>query len=168
VLSVGSLVAGQCLLHAHDWKCLAVLERDIEAFTGAVAAGGVKGDAGQRRAHLEAGKASGDRRGFAGVEDRGADTAAGPLRVYEEGADLGRLGGWIEKLVLAVCVVVSAEERPAFAPAAAAGDRRIVGGLGDEVRAVSDQLRVDAEDRRQGALDLDRGVGCGPRPRSVV
>src|ERR1700722_7258247 len=76
-------VAGHALLHSDDGERLAVRQRDIEALARAVTASGVKRDASQCRAHLEAGEAGRDRRGFAGVEDRGADTAARPVRVYE-------------------------------------------------------------------------------------
>ena len=72
-------------MHAHDRQRRAVAQGHIEPFAGAVAARGVDGTPVMSRPS-KPGKASGDRRIFARVEDRGADTAAGPVRVQKNAA----------------------------------------------------------------------------------
>jgi len=82
--------------------------------------------------------------------------AAGPLTSRFATADLRRIDGGVEHVVLAVRPSVTPEERLAFAPAAAGDDLALA--LDDEIRPVVDQGRVDAEDALKRALDLQLGI----------
>ena len=60
------------------------------------------------------------------VEDESAEAAAGVMGMDEDGADFCGVDGGIKESCFAAGAVVAAEESPAIAPAAAAGD---YGGL---------------------------------------
>ena len=124
-----------------------------------VAASEVERDASEGGTHFEAGESGSAGGGFAGIENFGAESAAGPVRMNEESADFGGVSGGIEKFIFADRSVVAAEEGFAMAPTAAADDESGAGGvdLGDEVGAVGDELGVDAEKTAESAVDL---VGC--------
>ena len=61
-------------------------------------------------------------------------------RVDEEGADSGGLSAWVELVGVTSAEFVAANERGAVAPTATANDVTLM--LRDEVRAVSNQLRI--------------------------
>jgi hypothetical protein len=107
---------------------------------------------GQGRHELEAPEALRDRFAFAAREQRRAEPAAREVGMDEERADLCRVHGRIELGGVAVGALVAAEERAPLAPAAAAGDAPFC--FHDEVGAVADELRVDAERAGERALDL--------------
>ena len=142
--------------HADDGEGGAVRERDFDAFDDVIAAGQVERDAGESGSHFKAGKAGSTSGRFAGIEDFGAEAAAGPIGVNEEGADFGGIDCGIEEICFANGSVVAAEEGFAMAPAAAAGQdsgaRRAC--FGDEIGAVGDELSVEAEERAERAFDL--------------
>ena len=82
--------------------------------------------------------------------------AAGPLTSRFATADLRRIDGGVEQVVLAVSPSVTAEERLAFTPATAGDDLAL--DLDHEIRPVVDQGRIDAEDGLKRALDLQLGI----------
>jgi hypothetical protein len=75
----------------NDGKRLPVEQRDGQIFNWGVAAGPEELRARQGCAHLEAAEARGFCGVFARFEEDGTDTAAGPVGMNEEGADLGRV-----------------------------------------------------------------------------
>lgn len=146
-------------MHADDGEGESVFEGDFEVFGGRVAAGGVEGDSGEGRAHFESGESGGAGGVFAVVEDERADAATGVIRVDEEGANLGGVGGGVEEEVLATGEVVSAVEGTEARPAAAGDDAigRLLWGDG-VVGAVVDEAGVHAVHDAQGGFELREGV----------
>ena len=84
--------------------------------------GAIEGDAGESGAHFEAGETGGAGGVLTGGEDQGAEAAAGPLGMDEEGADFGGVAGGIEERIFALGELIAAVESFAFAPSAAGDD----------------------------------------------
>ena len=93
---------------------------------------------------------------LAAIEQCAAEAATRKCWMDEEGADLRRIGRGIQLARIAILVRVAAEQGTAPAPAATPGELSV--GLDHEVRAVADELRVDAKGAVQRALDLPRRV----------
>ena len=142
--------------HADYGQSMAVAEGHFDLVEDTIAAREVERDAGESGSHFKAGETGGTCGGFAGCEDFGSDAATGKIGMDEEGAYFGGVGFGIEEFGLANVGVIRAKQRFAFAPAAAAGEMAGAGspGFGDEVRAVGDELCVEAEDGAEGAFDL--------------
>src|SRR5271170_3012338 len=132
---------------------------------------GVERHAGEGGSHFEACEAGGAGGIFAQLKNFASDTAARPVRIYIEGADLCGFGCGIEQAAVAARRIVvtaetgiSAAEGAPFRPAAAGRERRIGSGVGifdDEVGLVGDELRVEAEVGAQGFLNLGGRVVRG-------
>jgi hypothetical protein len=143
----------------------AVLEWNGDVFDGDVAFGGEQLGAGEGRAHLEKSEAGGFGGVFAGLEKKSPDSLSRPIGMNKEGADFGGVVVRIKKIVHAMSPAIAAEERFAFAPAAAAdyagrgssGGRRAL-ELCNQVSAVGDELAVDPEDGFQRAINLFESV----------
>ena len=131
----------------------------MHAFGASVAVSRVQTRAGQRGHHLVAAEAAGSGLGFAALEDRGAEAATCVRRIDEECANLRCIDRGIELGLVASRTRITAEQRAPLAPAAA-GDELAV-RFRDEVGAIQDQLRVDAERAAQRAFDLRRRVVIG-------
>jgi len=151
----------RALHHLHDGQRLAIPERDGDAFDLDVAFEAVERDAGERGAHLEMTEAFYAGGVFDGGEDQRAETLAGEVGMHKDGADLGSVGYWVEQFGFTVGAMVCAEEGFAFGPSAAACQALPVEGFGDKISTICDELRVDAQDGAQRALDLrGRVVVC--------
>ena len=81
-------------------------------------------------------------------------------RIDEEGADLGRLGSWIEARRIAAAARIAAEQGRSVAPAAATEQSSVF--FGQEIGLIGQELGIDAESAAQGAFDL-----CGPVVRGA-
>src|SRR5436309_15316389 len=79
---------------------------------------------GQRCPHFVASKPGGPRCIFASLEDPASDSAARPIWMDEEGANLCRIAKRVEQSILASRPTVAPVERLALAPAAASDDHQ--------------------------------------------
>jgi len=99
------------------------------------------------------------------AEDERSEAAAGVIGMNKDGADFCGVGGGIEESRFAAGAVITAEESPAIAPAAAAGDNsglisvaRWVKRFSDEVGPVFDELGVETESVAECTFDLCESV----------
>src|SRR5262249_24583775 len=96
------------------------------------------------------------RRLLAMLEQHGADAAPRVCGVDEESTDFRGIRGWIELYRIAPISRVAAEQRLAVAPSAARNDGVI--RLHHAIRAVANELRIDADRAAQRAFHLFRRV----------
>src|SRR5579859_2422291 len=107
------------LHHLHDGKCLAIPERDDDAFDLDVAFQPVQRDTGECGAHLETVEACCAGGVFSGGEDQRTEPLSGKVGMDEDGAHLSGVGCWVEQLGFTTGATVCAEESLAFGPSAA-------------------------------------------------
>ncbi len=134
----------------------------LEALGDREAGGGVERLAGKGGYELEAPEARRARRARTFVDQPPAEALAGLAGIHEERADPCRLSRGIEQRIDVGFRLVAAEERAAATPTAARDDLAAL--LDDEVGAVGDQLRVDAEDVTDRGLRLGRRVVADAEP----
>jgi hypothetical protein len=150
--------------HADDGEGFAVGERDSNWFDDVVAAAIVEEDTSKGGTHFEAIETGGFGGVFTSFEEQSAEAAAGPVGMYEKGADFCGVGLGIEEFGFTNGRVVAAEESFAFAPTAAGGDdvfRGWIRGFDDVVGLVFDELGVETENGTESAFDLCRSVIVG-------
>jgi hypothetical protein len=129
---------------------------DRETFGDAVTAGRVERLAGQGRDDLDLTETGGQRLRFRPTHDRPPDSLSGEIRVHEKRANHCGFRGGVAQRVFVLPPTVPAVERLAPAPTSAADDAVL--RLGHEVRSVPDELRVDAKNRPDRAIELCVGV----------
>lgn len=112
----------------------------------------IKWLAGSRRHELELAEAGAPRGVGAGRVEPPSQPPARPARVNEKGSDARRLGPGVEPRIRFALRLIASVESAASAPTA--GGSRPVRGIDDEVRAVGDELAVDAEHVCDGGFDL--------------
>ncbi len=121
-----------------------------------VTTGAVEGDSGKGGPHLQAPETRRRRCCFTDLENPAAHPSACPIRMYEEGAYLGRILLGIEESIFTAGAVVAAKERLALAPAPASGYDLVLTYLGfsDKIRAILDQLSIHPKNQFQSLLSL--------------
>src|SRR4029077_20241359 len=84
---------------------------------------------------------------FACLQNQAPHSPSCPRRMNEERSNFCRIHPRIEQLVLTPRPMIAAVERLALAPAATSSNRGAVNllRLGNEIRAVGDQLAVDSQ-----------------------
>src|SRR5205085_687241 len=103
---------------------------------------------------------------FAGLEQKCANAAARPVWMNEEGADLGGIVIRIEQVVVPIGPLIGAVQSFSLAPSTARDDflvrERFRGTIfHNEIGAVGDELRVDAENTGQRTFSLRESVVTG-------
>src|SRR5712664_1655969 len=159
------------LLHVKDREGFAIRQGDRDWFHGYIALRAEEFCSGQRCPHLVASKPGGPRRIFASLEDHAADSAARPIRMNEESANLCRIAKRVQQRIFVSRPMVAPIERLALAPAAASDDHQsgwrvpcsrgfgsIRVGFRHDVRSVGDELAIDAKNGFERAFDLIWGV----------
>ena len=108
------------LLHVHHGERFTVVQRKGDGLDGDIALCAEEFGPGEGGAHLEACKARGTGGIFTSLKELAAHPLPRPVRVDEEGANLGGIALRVKQSILASGPMVAAVERFAFAPAAAA------------------------------------------------
>src|SRR5581483_634087 len=143
--------------HVNDRQSDSVVERQSYLLQGHISSFTKEFRASQRSSHFKPRKTGSHCSRFAGVKNLGANASPRPVRVDKECANLGCIVSWVKQIVLALSPAISAIERLALAPSAAARQnrtrspllrfhhRRIVAGkrcFSHKISAISNQLAV--------------------------
>jgi hypothetical protein len=131
-------------------------KRHDEAFSGAEPVFAVQRLACQSRDQLEPRKAIQPCRTLAGPHDLASDSAARPVGMHKESADPRRFDCRVQQRIVLVRRVVAAKGSSPATPSAATHDLKA--GVRHKIGAVTNELRVDAEDRAERPLDLFDGM----------
>ena len=90
------------------------------------------------------------------MQNPAADPSTRPSRMDEKRADARRVRTWIKLGIIAICLVVAAEKRFPFAPAAAADEFDAV--LNDKIGLIEDQLSIHPKGRTERRFHLRGGI----------
>lgn len=146
----------QALAHPHDRQIQSAWQLNFETLDNDIIAGSVKRLTRERGDQFGTVKPGCTNRGFTGEQNVTADATTGKRWMNKEGADAGRIMPWSEQRTFIVPSPVATEHRRALAPTAATHD--LAGLLGDKVGAIANELAINAENRTQCRLHLQRRI----------
>src|SRR5712692_635328 len=167
-------LASGLFFHMDYRQRFAVYQGDGDGFHGDIALCTEELCPSQRCPHLEACKPSGPRRIFTSLQNHAADSAARPIRMDEESANLCRIAKGVQQRIFAPRPMIAPVKRLALAPATATDDHQFVSrvlyfsalgkdrfGFRHDIRSVGDELTIDAENGFERAFNLRRSVLLG-------
>src|SRR5258706_1880579 len=140
------------LRHGKEVDGQARAKRPLGPLPSHIAVRGIEPDTGQRGHQFKARESLRQGLLLAPLENGFTDAATCEIRMYKECADLCGVLTWIQLAGVAVGARIAAKERSTPAPASAAD--QLIAILDHKIRAIANQLRIDAKGTAQRALDL--------------
>lgn len=140
------------LRHSHHGQRQPVAQRHLVALCRGVTEPRVERFARERRHQLNARKSRFADRFFAGEKERSPHATARPVRMNEERAHARGIPQWIEFWISLRAHRITAEKRPALAPASAANDVPVA--FDDVVGLIDNELSIDTEHRAKRRFHL--------------